>query len=41
MIQSLGNIDESTRSLIAKSLAALFRSARNNIDTLLKQETEI
>jgi hypothetical protein len=34
MLQSLKNVDESTRSLIVKTLAALFRAVRNNIDTL-------
>ncbi|GHV93719.1 hypothetical protein AGMMS50293_00390 [Spirochaetia bacterium] len=40
MIQSLGNIDEHTRTLIGKTLAALFRAARNNIDTLFKPENK-
>ena len=40
MIKSLGNIDEPTRRIIAKTLAALFRSARNNIDTLLKPKSK-
>ncbi|MDR2922157.1 MAG: DUF2974 domain-containing protein [Treponema sp.] len=40
MIQSLGNIDESTKTLIRKTLAALFQAARNNINTLLKPQTE-
>ena len=35
MIQSFKNVDESTRTLMSKTLAALFRAARNNIDTLL------
>ena len=35
MLQSLKNIDESTRTLMGKTLAALFRAARNNINTLL------
>ena len=35
MIQSLKNIDDSTRALMGKTLAALFRAARNNINTLL------
>jgi hypothetical protein len=35
IIQSLKDIDDSTRVLMRKTLAALFRSARNNIDTLL------
>jgi hypothetical protein len=34
MIQSLGNIDESTRDLIFKTLRALFDAMRNNLDTL-------
>lgn len=34
MLQSLKNIDDSTRSLIVKTLAALFRAVRNNIETL-------
>ncbi|MCL2068167.1 MAG: DUF2974 domain-containing protein [Treponema sp.] len=38
MIQSLGNIDEPTRNIIRKTTAALFRSARNNIETLLKDQ---
>jgi len=40
MIQSLGNIDESTKTLIRNTLSALFQAARNNIDTLLKPQTE-
>jgi hypothetical protein len=40
MIQSLGNIDKPTKTLIRKTITALFRSARNNIDTLLKPELE-
>jgi hypothetical protein len=35
MLQSLKNIDDSTRVLIGKVLAALLRAARNNIETLL------
>jgi hypothetical protein len=35
IIQSLKNIDDSTRSLMGKTMAALFQAARNNIDTLL------
>ena len=35
MIQSFKNIDESTRTLMGKTLTALFRAARNNIDALL------
>ena len=37
MLQSLGNVDESTRKVIGKTLASLFRSARKNI-TLLKPQ---
>jgi hypothetical protein len=40
MIQSLGNIDQHTRDVIGKTLAALFRAARNNITTLLKPESK-
>jgi hypothetical protein len=36
ILKSLGNIDDSTRTLIRKTLAALIGSARRNIDTLLK-----
>jgi hypothetical protein len=35
MIQTFKDIDEPTRELIGKTLAALFRAARNNITTLL------
>jgi hypothetical protein len=35
MIQSLGNIDRTTRKNIGKILGALFEAARNNINTLL------
>jgi hypothetical protein len=35
MIQSLGNIDSTTRKNIGKILGALFEAARNNIGTLL------
>ncbi|MDR0584119.1 MAG: DUF2974 domain-containing protein [Treponema sp.] len=35
MIQSLKDIDDSTRALMGKTLAALFSAARNNINTLL------
>jgi hypothetical protein len=40
MLQSLGDIDESTRNIIKTSLTALFHSARNNIDTLLKKQNK-
>ena len=40
MIQSLGNIDESTKTLIGNTLTALFQAARKNIDTLLKPPVE-
>jgi hypothetical protein len=40
MLKSLGNIDDSTRSLIRKTLAALIGTARRNIDTLLKPAGE-
>ena len=36
MLKTIGNIDDSTRELIRKTLAALISSARRNIDTLLK-----
>ncbi|MDR2965199.1 MAG: DUF2974 domain-containing protein [Treponema sp.] len=38
ILKSLGNIDESTRVLTLKTIAGLFRSARNNINTLLHKE---
>jgi hypothetical protein len=38
MLQSLGNIDGQTRSLMGKTLAALFRAAKNNLNTLLKPD---
>jgi hypothetical protein len=34
MLQSLTSLDESTRQLMADTLAALFRAAKNNISTL-------
>ena len=40
ILKSLGNIDDSTRILIRKTLAALISSARRNIDTLLKPPGE-
>jgi len=40
MLKSLGNIDDSTRAVIRKTLAALISSARRNIDTLLKPAGE-
>ena len=36
MLKSLGDIDDSTRDLIRKTLAALISTARRNIETLLK-----
>jgi hypothetical protein len=38
MIQSLKNIDESTRGVIVRTFAALFRAAKNNIETLRRTE---
>jgi len=38
MLQSLGDIGEPAKNIIKTSLAALFQSARNNIDTLLKKK---
>jgi hypothetical protein len=40
MLKTLGNIDDSTRELIRKTLAALISTARRNIDTLLKPAGE-
>jgi hypothetical protein len=40
MIQSLGNTDPQTKDLIFKTLSALFRAAKNNIKTLLDDESE-
>jgi hypothetical protein len=37
MIQSLTSVDESTRELIFSVIAALFKAAKHNIDTLLPQ----
>ena len=36
IIQSLGNIDESTKKIISKTLSSLFRSAKNNFYTLME-----
>jgi len=36
MLKSISNIDDSTRDLIRKTLAALISTARRNIETLLK-----
>jgi hypothetical protein len=36
IFQGLKNIDDSTRNLIGKSVGALLKAARNNIDTLLR-----
>jgi hypothetical protein len=41
MLQSLKNIDEPTRNLMGKTLGALFRAARNNIDILLPQADKV
>ena len=41
MIQTLGNIDNSTRKVIKKTIAALFDAARNNFDTLLKSNSKL
>jgi len=38
VLKSLGNIDVSTKKLINKTLAELFRSASRNIDTIFKQD---
>jgi hypothetical protein len=38
MIQSLKDIDDSTRTLMGKTIAALFSAARNNIDTLFESQ---
>ena len=40
MLKTLGDIDDSTRDLIRKTLAALISTARRNIDTLLKPAGE-
>jgi hypothetical protein len=40
MLKSLGDIDDSTRDLIRKTLAALISTARRNIETLLKPPGE-
>jgi hypothetical protein len=37
MIQSLTSVDESTRELIARTIAALLKAAKNNIYTLLPE----
>ena len=36
MIQGLGNIDNSTKKIVTKTIAALFGAAKNNFDTLLE-----
>ena len=36
VIQTLGNIDNKTRKIIRKTIAALFEAARNNFETLLE-----
>ena len=40
ILKTLSNIDDSTRDLIRKTLAALISTARRNIDTLLKPAEE-
>ena len=40
MIQSLGNIDRTTGKNIRKMLTALFKAAKNNINTLLPQKNK-
>jgi hypothetical protein len=40
ILKSLSNIDDTTRAVIRKTLAALISSARRNIDTLLKPTGE-
>jgi hypothetical protein len=40
MLKSISNIDDSTRDLIRKTLAALISTARRNIETLLKPAGE-
>jgi len=40
ILKTLGNIDDSTRVLIRKTLAALISTARRNIETLLKPAEE-
>jgi hypothetical protein len=41
MLQSLKDIDDSTRALMGKTLAALVRAARNNIETLLPSAAKL
>ena len=36
ILHTLGNVDNSTKKVIRKTLAALFEAARNNFDTLLE-----
>jgi hypothetical protein len=36
MLQSLGSLDESTKKVLGQTITALFRTARNNLDSLLK-----
>ena len=40
IIKSIGNIDESTRVQTLKTMGDLFRSARNNINTLFNKEQQ-
>jgi hypothetical protein len=41
MLQSLKDIDDSTRALMGRTLAALVRAARNNIETLLPSAVKL
>jgi hypothetical protein len=36
ILQGLKNIDDSTRDLLGKSVGALLKAAKNNLDTLLR-----
>jgi hypothetical protein len=40
MIQSLKNVDEQTRELMFSVIAALFKAAKNNINTLLPETNQ-
>jgi hypothetical protein len=39
MIQAYNDIDEPTKKIISKTISALFKAARNNINTLLPKNT--
>jgi hypothetical protein len=41
MIQTLGNIDNSTKKIIRKTIALLFEAAKKNINTLIKEKTPV